>query len=864
MRRILKAGGLPEFQAVDYSTLDVRQLGSIYEGLLEYKVVVAEEEMVTISQKGGRNLGTAGAKGKAKTFADRRQPGDLYLTTDKGERKATGSYYTPDYIVEYIVENTLGPLVAQARERVKAQVRQTGSLDRAERDRQSAARFEAEIIRLNVLDPAMGSGHFLVEATSYLARALATDDYVQAAPSPAAGEGRGGGESDLLYWKRRVVEACIYGVDKNPMAVELAKLSLWLKTASADKPLSFLDHHLRHGDSLIGAWLKDLQGAPAARHAPTAAGDQTPLFNESAFTLDAGLAVKGVAVIENLPTLDIDDVHAKEEAWRSIQESHIMRWRRLADLWVSAYFGNTLSAAEYRALAARLQGQESLMSAEQAAQFLSHPAVTDNDYFHWELAFPEVFFDEYGRSLGEAAGFDAVVGNPPYARIQILSKQATNYFSSVYTAGTGNYDLYVLFIERGLNLLNDRSLFGYIVPNKFFRVDYGLGIRKVLSAGHHVKTIIDFNTVQVFGETATTYTTLLFLKKAKQEKVIEYWSLQSHDPKTVSHLAESNDWTKAIFQNGDSGTETWNFHANESKTVMEKIENASVPLGSLALAIARGSSTGNDSVFVVNVIEEGFVQTEVKTQFEQTTLKLENDLLRTPIYATDFQKYRFQPSHNQKVIYPYSLSSNELLSEEVLQNSYPLIWDYLTRYKAVLSERAQYSKWYSYSAPRNLNTNDKADLLIPLLAYGPAFSRYPKPQSNYVLMASGGFGISFNVESIYSSFYLLALINSCLLFFYLRAISNVFRGGYITCTKQYFEKLPISEINFGTSEEERTDVLATFKSHYQQNNPRHPRPNYRRTRCQPQRHHPRSAGFPGRANDHPKQKQTNRSGSILA
>ncbi|MBE2223673.1 MAG: hypothetical protein IAF02_19185, partial [Anaerolineae bacterium] len=179
VRRIIKAGGLPEYQAVDYSTLDVRQLGSIYEGLLEYKVVVAAEEMVTISQKGVETWAPLAQKGKAKSFGERRQPGDLLLMTDKGERKATGSYYTPDYIVEYIVENTLGPLVAQAREQVKTEIRQTGSLDAAERDRQSAARFVAHILKLNVLDPAMGSGHFLVEATSYLARALATDDYVQ-------------------------------------------------------------------------------------------------------------------------------------------------------------------------------------------------------------------------------------------------------------------------------------------------------------------------------------------------------------------------------------------------------------------------------------------------------------------------------------------------------------------------------------------------------------------------------------------------------------------------------------------------------------------------------------------------------------
>jgi hypothetical protein len=177
-RRVREDGKFQGFQAVDYRTLDVRQLGSIYEGLLEYKVAAATEEMVTVRKGGVETWIPAADRGRAKAL-DRRQPGDLYLATDKGERKATGSYYTPDYIVEYIVENTLGPLVAEAGERAQAQVRDAGSLDEASRRRQSAQAFTREILALNVLDPAMGSGHFLVEATNYLARALATDDYVQ-------------------------------------------------------------------------------------------------------------------------------------------------------------------------------------------------------------------------------------------------------------------------------------------------------------------------------------------------------------------------------------------------------------------------------------------------------------------------------------------------------------------------------------------------------------------------------------------------------------------------------------------------------------------------------------------------------------
>ncbi|MCZ2115227.1 MAG: BREX-1 system adenine-specific DNA-methyltransferase PglX, partial [Anaerolineae bacterium] len=377
-RRVSRDGQYAGRERVDYRTLGVRQLGSIYEGLLEYKVSVAKEEMVSVRSKSKEVWLPARERPKGNVI-ERKKPGELYLSTDKGERKATGSYYTPDYIVKYIVEQTLGPLVEAAK-------------TKAEEGRDPAGQFERAILSLNVLDPAMGSGHFLVDATNYLARALATSELAgsQSVSDPA--------ESDLTYWKRRVVEACIYGVDKNELAVELAKLSLWLETVAADKPLSFLDHHLRHGDSLIGARLADLAGPPTParpeKKRPKDKGDaeQESLFDESAFTTGAGLAVAGAMTIEGMLTDDLDDVHAKERIWAEIRDTHLGRWRRLADLWVSAWFGNAMSAAEYRDLARRIQGVPGgLMSDEQAAAFLEHPAAVANDYFHWELEFPEVF-----------------------------------------------------------------------------------------------------------------------------------------------------------------------------------------------------------------------------------------------------------------------------------------------------------------------------------------------------------------------------------------------------------------------------------------------------------------------------------------
>ena len=187
------------------------------------------------------------AGSRKKQFADfdendRVSAGHLYLATDKGERKSTGSYYTPDYIVNYIVKNTIGPVVEQKWK--DAQEKDESCIDAT--------------LAINVLDPAMGSGHFLVGAVDFLSLKLL--EAVQ--KDFEAGKIADTAPYTNDWARRDVVSHCIYGVDLNELAVELAKVGLWLTTISKDKPLSFLDHRLKQGNSLIGARLTNLRYYP--------------------------------------------------------------------------------------------------------------------------------------------------------------------------------------------------------------------------------------------------------------------------------------------------------------------------------------------------------------------------------------------------------------------------------------------------------------------------------------------------------------------------------------------------------------------------------------------------------------------------
>ena len=241
----------------------MRQLGSIYEGLLEYRVKIED--------------------GNTKK---------VYLENDKGERKATGSYYTPEYIVKYIVSHTIKPILEQRQARFSELMAQISDLHNQRQDKRlgvqsinglqkQSQRLEREaqstLLDIKICDPAMGSGHFLVEAVDYLTDELISilNEYPEHSPVLEMLEKTR--ESILENLKQQgitinpdkleptqllqrvVMKRCIYGVDLNPMAVELAKVSLWLHSFTIGAPLSFLDHHLRCGNSLIGTTAKEAE-----------------------------------------------------------------------------------------------------------------------------------------------------------------------------------------------------------------------------------------------------------------------------------------------------------------------------------------------------------------------------------------------------------------------------------------------------------------------------------------------------------------------------------------------------------------------------------------------------------------------------
>jgi hypothetical protein len=368
------------------------------------------------------------------------QLGSVYeRVLEQAQRKATGSFYTPRSMTEFLVRQTLAPLVE--------------------------GRSAEAILSLRVLDPAMGSGAFLVAACQYLADQCETAHV-------SDGRWRAGDVTavDRAALRRLIAERCLYGVDANPTAVQLARLSLWLTTLAADRPLTFLDHHLAIGNSLVGARLSDLTRPPGSSRSVRTA-TTLPLFDEQLASALSTQVLPARFRLALTPSDSVDAVKAKERLLASLAApgEPFAKWRGACDAWCGALLKPGPApppgvVSEWIAAAtgapttlpdARLRA--SLRDAVAAAQ--RHAA------FHWELAFPEIFFGSNGH-LNDEGGFDAVIGNPPWSMVR--GDPALRFYggSRLYTLqGHGHGNLYQLFLERALRLVKPHGRIGLILPS---------------------------------------------------------------------------------------------------------------------------------------------------------------------------------------------------------------------------------------------------------------------------------------------------------------------------------------------------------------------------------------------------------------
>ncbi|HVB21963.1 MAG TPA: Eco57I restriction-modification methylase domain-containing protein [Ktedonobacteraceae bacterium] len=785
---------------IDYKSLGVRQLGSIYEGLLEFKLRVAPVEMALVKDKKDvelvipytearqQNL-TILKDGRGKDAPDRTYPrGKVYLENDRRERKATGSYYTPDYIVKYIVENTVGPILTQKLESLRPLFREAELTLKNKREKAIAPQkqrlltkvddpeqetynhyrstLNEQFFDLKVLDPAMGSGHFLVEAVDYI-----TDQMVKFLTSfkwsPVLHELAQTRRAiqqemeeqkvtvdvskltDINLLKRQVLKRCIYGVDLNPMAVELAKVSLWLDCFTLGAPLSFLDHHMKAGNSLIGGNVKDVQDALSG----------TLWSSQFSYLLNATELMRRVG---SLSDITASQVAESRTAYRGAYDA-LAPFKRLLNVWVSEYFANKGAQNTTRHEAGPILDAETNNFAtlnnndQQIIQTAEQLAATKR-FFHWELEFPEVFYDADKRK--ENGGFDAVVGNPPYVSAIELNnaslEREKQFWKQCFKSASGAYDLYILFIEQAINLCRREALSSLITPNKFLSAPYAIAFRNHFYQSAKLLRLLNLSRIRVFDD-PSVYPVVTVSQKSSD---IGIYSIQIETllstQKSASRLLVEQD-SKNLTELPEN---IWGFLISDYLPLLLKTQQISFQLKDCSLVHA--SSTASEADTYEHALSNRVTANDKK--FINTGLIDRYNIL-----------WGINPLTHKGTSFltPYLDISHEVVTKE---------------------RRAQYGK--------------------PKLIFAKMAQRIETVLDQEGEFASAN--TNFAYESLFNLHYLLAIVNSSLMSIlysgYFGAL--IMSGGYFQFQAPQLRILPIRRINFTTPLDERTRLLENARTLY--------------------------------------------------
>ncbi|MBP6796426.1 MAG: N-6 DNA methylase, partial [Saprospiraceae bacterium] len=492
---------------------------------------------------------------------------------DKPEvRKAGGVYYTPQYIVDYIVDHTVGTLI---------------------RDKSPK-----EVSDLRIVDPACGSGSFLLGAYQYL---LDWHKAYYKEHTPAHNTKTAQLTPDgylTTAEKKRILLNNIYGVDIDTNAVEVTKLSLLLKCLEGETEASI--------------------------------AHQMSIWNERI-----------------LPTLD----------------ENIKSGNSLID---TDYYDSQLDFGEDRKIKP----------------------------FNWEKGFPEVF-------KRKDKGFDVVIGNPPYVRIQTLiennSLQLTYLGQKFKTASKGNYDIYVLFVEKSISLINNFGLIGFILPHKFFTSTYGESTRKLLNDHNSLLEIVHFGAQQIF-ENATTYTCILIFTKLSQSPIFKFKQVKELKSWIYNQKSFDIEIEKNNLSNGH-----WTFSNKDENRIKEKIIAISNTLEENTDRIFQGIKTGADKVFILRQIKYGKKTSFAYSNELSTEIEIESSLLRKLIKGGNSKPY-FISDSDLMILFPYFKNKNgriELIPFPELDMRFPLAAGYLLKNERMLLERdggkLNSKFWYGFS-----------------------------------------------------------------------------------------------------------------------------------------------------------------------
>jgi hypothetical protein len=748
-------------RSVDYRNLGSEELGSVYESLLELHPDIEID---------------------AQRFS---------LATAAGnQRKTSGSYYTPDSLVQCLLDSTLDPVVE---DRIKGK---------------KGADAEAAILDLTVCDPACGSGHFLIAAAHRLARHVARIRTGESEPSP----------DDHQTALRDVISRCIYGVDLNPMAVELCKVSLWMEAIEPGKPLSFLDHHIKCGNSLLGVTprllregipedafkaiegddkdvVKDLKKRHKQELKDRTGGVQSYLFTPY---LKLGNLGEEFVRVTTDPTDTAADVARKASLYADLVErADYLNAKLLADTWCSAFVWKKDKTELGKACPTERDFRECETNPHSLLPHVRTEVARLADefsFFHWHLAFPAVFHvpledhEPDNDEIGCCGGFDIILGNPPYLRIQNVSAGEAKFLYATYSAATSKVDLSLLFMQLCVRLVSLQARAGLVCPSQWLFTDYGSNLRAYFAEGH-VLRMVDLGSLPVF-EDADTYAAAFTLSRAKVQclELITVTRIEDVVPAAI------RDIPPTVLPFSEFDESPWRIRSPDTAQRLSHSTIACSMLGAFA-DVCIGALTGQDKAFVVDA--DAIELEEIE----------ESILIPYAYRGGEVEPFRHTQPH-ASIIFPYREGgggSPVVIPEQALKHDFPNAYRHLKRFEDTLRQRKDSRKlyaagedWYRFLRPGNFRYITPRKVLIKgietfcaagLLSGRTAFNGANCP----------GLVLKPEYDTEQWLFFFLGLLNTDATTSYLRSVCPPKLGGYFRFNATNLARLPVPETLATTS-----------------------------------------------------------------
>lgn len=714
-------------------------------------------------------------------FIDEDILGKAYETFLAEVRKEEGIYYTPKYITQYIAENTVGKLF----DKLLAEIKEKLEEEDFENTRELVSKFTS----MRILDPACGSGSFLIKAIRII-----VDEYREL---------------------NQLVENCFKKYSNYMGSLDLpkevrAKLELLSEIQKTIGPRNdreliarILVRHI-HGVDLdkralevakVNIWLEAIKLTPKEFRYDRLPPDTNYILPNLTMNLCNGDSVVGLP--ENMTIEFLSRAHKDD-----IVKLYALRQK---------YLDNPTDPE----LIKKIEEIKNVLEDELNEKFKEYlkkkelpPKIFDETKpFHWPLQFWYFYFDGSGESIPEnLRGTDVLIGNPPYERIQILNKKAPIYVQYLNNAGFEspfkNYDLAIIFIERGFKLLKHDGKFGYIVTQKFMQADYGEKLRSFLSEGKFVTQIVNFGDQQVFDD-ATTYTILLFLRNS-ENKTFKYCRVRWLE-RTVSQLMkvknyDSLDEESLVVYTVTTDTlksQPWIFPSPLEKNIITKLDVLPKFI-EFRDKIFQGITSSGDKIFILRLrgYRDNFVKVYSKSQSRE--YELERDLLKPILMGKDIKKWLTREPSNI-VLFPYKIENDkaQLVIEGELRTRYPRTMEYLLDNKQLLENRERgrmrgKPDWYGYIYRKNLEKYEQPKILTQVLASRASLALDENGEYYFVGGGNAGaYGILLKKRGGLSLKFTCALLNSALLDWWLKKVSTPFRGGFYSYAKRFLERLPI-------------------------------------------------------------------------